>query len=99
MSDYTPTTDEREALILSIGHGMNATRPTMTLRAQCEVIVDALLPRLAAHDREVAAKALRDAASALYADETAERGTTKALNHATYAAWLLERADRIEATP
>jgi hypothetical protein len=51
---------------------------------------------LATHDREVAAKALRDAAITLYADETAERGTTKALHHAIYAAWLLERA---EATP
>lgn len=42
---------------------------------------------------QVRAGALRDAAIALYADETAERGTTKALHHSIYAAWLIDRAD------
>lgn len=42
---------------------------------------------------EVRRDALRDAAQALYADETAERGTTKAQMHAIYAAWLLDRSE------
>jgi hypothetical protein len=42
-ADTEPTGDEREALILAIGYAMNRTRPTMTLRAQCEVIADHLL--------------------------------------------------------
>lgn len=40
--------------------------------------------------------ALKDAAITLYRDVTAESGTTKALNHSIYAAWLLDfaKADR-----
>lgn len=48
-------------------------------------------------DLDVAAKALREAAAALYRDATAERGTTKALNNAVYAAWLLDRAVLVES--
>jgi hypothetical protein len=45
--------------------------------------------------REGAREALTDAATALYADPSAERGTTKALNNAIYAAWLLDRANEV----
>lgn len=46
---------------------------------------------------EAAAEALESKATELYADESAERGSTTAAYHAVYAAWLLEGAHRIRS--
>lgn len=51
---------------------------------------------LAAEKRKWQAEALREASVALRGDESAERGTDKAIYNAIYAGLLLVRADRIE---
>lgn len=79
------TTDEWEDLLRRVGLGAGIHEPLRT-----EVIKGAMVhlaPMLAAHDREVAAKALRDAA--------AEASRAPADSY-KLAAWLRDRADRIE---
>ena len=59
-------------------------------------IVAAVLPIIAAEVQAAKAEALREAATSLWADPSAERGTTKAMYNAIYATWLEQRSNDIE---
>lgn len=84
MSDYTPTTDEVYAAIADAAPGWGLSELDDA---------DALTRWLAVHDREVAAKALRDASTGTLAwivKPTPDGEWT------SVASWLRTRADRIE---
>lgn len=59
-------------------------------------IATLLLPIIAAEVQAAKAEALRDAATSLWADPSAERGTAKAMYNAIYATWLEQRSNDIE---
>jgi hypothetical protein len=93
MSDYVPTTSTVRAG-WSDGHPFYATTGSYERYAEFD-------RWLAAHDREVAAKALRDAAAIDFEWEVfvADDGINSIRQHGkTPSELLIERADRIEAT-
>ncbi len=108
MSDeYTPTTADVEAIARVLAaiesrKGMKSLDEVLAYQAEkwrrhtyeAEQLLDEMRPWLAARDREVAAKALRDAAFDLA--RPALGGATYEMWSSDCDQWLRARADRIE---